>query len=117
MQDLVGKPAQALLHVLRVVKQLAEVGFAFAQRLLGAFALADLPLNTFLSEAVIPYEMDEVTRLIIDTHDAAAFRPLAHLTVGAFREWLLSHEVTADTLAGVAPGVTVPEFRLLNRKA
>ena len=52
--------------------------------------LADLPLRRFLNEALIPYEDDEVTRLIVDRHDAAAFAPVAHLTVGDFRDWLLS---------------------------
>ena len=79
------------------------------ERVAAQMALADLPLTTFLSEAVIPYEQDEVTRLVIDTHDTQAFRPVAHLTVGAFREWLLSHEVTSETLAALAPGVT-PEM-------
>jgi ethanolamine ammonia-lyase large subunit len=79
------------------------------ERAAAQMALADLPLTTFLSEAVVPYEQDEVTRLVIDTHDAQAFRPVAHLTVGAFREWLLSHEVTSETLAALAPGVT-PEM-------
>ena len=79
------------------------------ERVAAQMALADLPLTTFLSEAVVPYEQDEVTRLVIDTHDAQAFRPVAHLTVGAFREWLLSHEVTSETLAALAPGVT-PEM-------
>jgi ethanolamine ammonia-lyase large subunit len=79
------------------------------ERVAAQMTLADLPLTTFLSEAVVPYEQDEVTRLVIDTHDAQAFRPVAHLTVGAFREWLLSHEVTSETLAALAPGVT-PEM-------
>ena len=79
------------------------------ERVAAQMALADLPLTTFLSEAVVPYEQDEITRLVIDTHDAQAFRPVAHLTVGAFREWLLSHEVTSETLAALAPGVT-PEM-------
>jgi hypothetical protein len=64
------------------------------ERVAAQMALADLPLATFLDEAVVPYEMDEVTRLILDSHDALAFRPVAHLTVGAFREWLAGFEVT-----------------------
>ncbi|AHJ63772.1 Ethanolamine ammonia-lyase heavy chain [Granulibacter bethesdensis] len=80
-----------------------------AQRVAARFVLADLPLRSFLNEAVVPYEADEVTRLIIDTHDAAAFAPIAHLTVGGFREWLLSHEADAAALAAVAPGIT-PEM-------
>jgi ethanolamine ammonia-lyase large subunit len=79
------------------------------ERVAAQMALADLPLATFLNEAVVPYEKDEVTRLILDTHDALAFGPVAHLTVGAFREWLLSHEVTSETLAAVAPAIT-PEM-------
>ena len=79
------------------------------ERVAAQMALSDLPLRTFLSEVVIPYEADEVTRLILDTHDATAFQLLSHLTVGSFREWLLSHEVTSEVLAGVAPAVT-PEM-------
>ena len=70
--------------------------------------LADTPLKRFLAEPLIPYERDEVTRLILDTHDATAFAPVSHMTVGEFREWLLG-EADADALAGIAPGVT-PEM-------
>jgi ethanolamine ammonia-lyase large subunit len=79
------------------------------ERVAARFALADLPLRTFLSEAVVPYEDDEVTRLIIDGHDAAAFAPIAHLTVGGFREWLLSPATDEHALAAAAPGIT-PEM-------
>ncbi|MFC5508201.1 MULTISPECIES: ethanolamine ammonia-lyase subunit EutB [Hyphomicrobiales] len=72
-------------------------------------ALADLPLRTFLHEALIPYETDEVTRLIVDTHDATVFAPVASLTVGAFRDWLCSDAATTEVLARLAPGVT-PEM-------
>jgi ethanolamine ammonia-lyase large subunit len=72
-------------------------------------ALADLPLKVFLHEALIPYEQDEVTRLIVDTHDAAAFAPVAHLTVGGFRDWLLSEAASSEALAALAPGLT-PEM-------
>ncbi|WP_376989153.1 ethanolamine ammonia-lyase subunit EutB [Bosea sp. R86505] len=72
-------------------------------------ALADLPLRTFLHEALIPYETDEVTRLIVDGHDAAAFAPVASLTVGAFRDWLCSDAATTEVLAKLAPGMT-PEM-------
>jgi ethanolamine ammonia-lyase large subunit len=71
--------------------------------------LADLPLRTFLTEALVPYEEDEVTRLIVDTHDAAAFAPVASLTVGEFRDWLCSEKATPESLAGIARGVT-PEM-------
>lgn len=72
-------------------------------------ALADLPLRSFLHEALIPYEIDEVTRLIVDGHDAAAFAPVAALTVGAFRDWLCSEAATSEALAKLAPGIT-PEM-------
>ncbi|MBA3496974.1 MAG: ethanolamine ammonia-lyase subunit EutB [Gemmatimonadales bacterium] len=89
---------------------LAGVAAASAEeRVAAQMALADLPLRTLLDETVIPYERDDVTRLIIDTHDAVAFGAVAHLTVGGFREWLLSHEATPDKLAALAPGVT-PEM-------
>ena len=79
------------------------------QRVAAQMALADLPLSTFLSDVVVPYESDEVTRLIIDGHDAAAFAPISHLTVGDFRNWLLSDAVDTTALAGVAAGIT-PEM-------
>jgi ethanolamine ammonia-lyase large subunit len=71
--------------------------------------LADVPLRRFLNEPLIPYESDEVTRLILDSHDPAAFAPIAHLTVGEFREWLLSEQIGDDELAAVSMGVT-PEM-------
>ena len=60
-----------------------------AERVAAQMALADIPLKRFLDEALIPYESDEVTRLIIDTHDRQAFAPVSHLTVGGLRDWLL----------------------------
>jgi ethanolamine ammonia-lyase large subunit len=80
-----------------------------AERVAAQMALADVPLTAFLDEAVVPYETDEVTRLILDTHDAAAFAPVRHLTVGGFRDWLLRHEVEAEALSALAPGLT-PEM-------
>ena len=80
-----------------------------AERMAAQLALADLPLRSFLSESVVPYEADAVTRLIMDTHDAAAFAPVAHLTVGDLRNWLLSDAATSETLAALAPGLT-PEM-------
>ncbi len=80
-----------------------------AQRVAARAVLADLPLKVFLAEALIPYETDEVTRLIVDRHDAAAFAPVSHLTVGGLRDWLLSYEADAAALAAVAPGLT-PEM-------
>src|SRR3954464_4872587 len=79
------------------------------QMIAGRMALADVPLRQFLDEAVVPYEDDEVTRLIIDSHDVAAFAPISSLTVGGFRDWLLSDAATGAMLAQVARGIT-PEM-------
>jgi ethanolamine ammonia-lyase large subunit len=78
-----------------------------AERIAAQRALADLPLAHFLSETVVPYEADEVTRLIINRHDAAAFAPVRHLTVGGFRDWLLAGDPAAVT--ALAPGL-MPEM-------
>ncbi|OBU85144.1 ethanolamine ammonia-lyase subunit EutB [Chromobacterium subtsugae] len=90
--------------------QLAGVAAASAEeRVAAQMCLADLPLTVFLNEALIPYEEDEVTRLILDSHDPAAFAAVSHLTVGGLRDWLLSDAATAETLAALAPGLT-PEM-------
>ncbi len=80
-----------------------------ARRVAARMALADVPLRRFLDEPLVPYETDEVTRLILDEHDASAFAPVASLTVGEFREWLLSWEADTLALARLAPGLT-PEM-------
>ena len=79
------------------------------ERIAAKMCLADLPLAIFLSEAVIPYEADEVTRLIIDRHDRVAFAEISHLTVGDFRNWLLADSTDETTLSRIAPGIT-PEM-------
>jgi ethanolamine ammonia-lyase large subunit len=79
------------------------------ERIAARLCLAELPLSAFLDEAVIPYEQDEVTRLIVDGHDAAGFAPVAHLTVGGLRDWLLSPEADTANLGCVASGIT-PEM-------
>jgi ethanolamine ammonia-lyase large subunit len=79
------------------------------ERMAARLALAEVPLKRFLEEALIPYEADEVTRLIVDTHDAAAFAPVSALTVGEFREWLLADDTAGEHLGRLAPGVT-PEM-------
>lgn len=71
--------------------------------------LADVPLKRFLEEPLIDYDKDEVTRLVIDTHDKEAFRPISNLTVGEFRNWILNDHVTPEMLTAVAPGIT-PEM-------
>ena len=79
------------------------------ERVAAQMTLAEVPLKTFLNEELIPYESDEVTRLIIDGHDAQAFAPVSHLTVGDFRNWLLTDAATEETLAALVPGLT-PEM-------
>jgi ethanolamine ammonia-lyase large subunit len=81
----------------------------YEERVAAQIALADVPLKTFLNDALIPYETDEVTRLIIDSHDTAAFDPVSSLTVGEFRDWLLSDDADTGTLAEIEPGIT-PEM-------
>lgn len=90
--------------------QLAGIAAHTAEeRVRAQMTLADVPLKAFLAEPIVPYETDEVTRLICDSHDAAAFAPLSHLTVGEFRDWLLGDEATTPVLSALAAGVT-PEM-------
>src|ERR1700730_13506412 len=79
------------------------------QMIAARVALADVPLKQFLHDTVIPYEHDEVTRLILDTHDPSAFAAISSLTVGAFRDWLLSDAATTAVLGKLARGIT-PEM-------
>lgn len=79
------------------------------ERVAAQMALADVSLKHFLQDALIPYEQDEVTRLIMDTHDAVAFMPVSHLTVGGFRDWLLTEHANELSLAKLARGLT-PEM-------
>ncbi len=95
---------------LRSGDQLAGLAAGTAvERMAARLALADVPLRTFLAEPLIPYETDEITRLIVDAHDASAFSVVASLTVGEFREWLLDDTTDTATLAALAPGLT-PEM-------
>jgi ethanolamine ammonia-lyase large subunit len=90
--------------------ELAGIAAANAtERVSAQMELAETPLKRFLNEPVVPYESDEVTRLILDSHDASAFAPVSALTVGEFRDWLLSEHATADVLERLAPGLT-PEM-------
>lgn len=79
------------------------------ERVAAQMCLADVPLSQFLAEPLIPYETDEITRLIIDTHDREAFKIISHLTVGDFRNWILNDHTTGEMLSYVAPAVT-PEI-------
>ncbi|WP_263376258.1 ethanolamine ammonia-lyase subunit EutB [Granulicella aggregans] len=90
--------------------ELAGIAATSAQeRIAAQLAVADLPLKHFLTEPIIPYETDEVTRLIIDSHDATAFAQISHLTVGDLRDFLLSNEVTGEVLASLKWALT-PEM-------
>jgi ethanolamine ammonia-lyase large subunit len=90
--------------------RLAGIAAASAEQMIAArIALSDVPLKQFLHETVIAYEDDEVTRLIVDTHDVPAFAAISSLTVGAFRDWLLSDAATRETLKNLSRGIT-PEM-------
>lgn len=90
--------------------RLAGIAADSAEQMIAArMALADVPLKQFLNETVVPYEDDEVTRLIVDSHDAAAFAAISSLTVGAFRDWLLSDAATTEVLRKLARAIT-PEM-------
>ncbi|MGX9215907.1 ethanolamine ammonia-lyase subunit EutB [Mycobacteroides abscessus subsp. abscessus] len=83
-----------------------------AERAAARWVLAEVPLAAFLTEEIVPYDTDEVTRLILDSHDAAAFAVISHLTVGDFRDWLLETITKphgAQILKEVSPGLT-PEM-------
>src|SRR4051812_43472714 len=105
LKDLLAKATPA-----RSGDYLAGLGAASAEeRVAAQMTLAALPLTTFVNESVIPYEQDEVTRLIVDAHDTVAFSRIAHLTVGDFRNWLLGDEADGAVLATLAPGI-MPEM-------
>ncbi|MDO6786144.1 ethanolamine ammonia-lyase subunit EutB [Cobetia marina] len=96
-------PARSGDRLAGVIAETAE------ERVIAQLCLAELPLKTFLNDVLIPYEQDDITRLIIDEHDPVAFLPIAHLTVGDFRNWLLSDLATPAVLAQVRAGIT-PEM-------
>lgn len=90
--------------------QLAGIAATDAtERVAAQMCLAEVPLQQFLKEAVVPYEEDEITRLIMDEHDADAFYPISHFTVGDFRNWLLSADATTEKLAALKMGL-IPEM-------
>ncbi len=90
--------------------RLAGIAATSAEEMIAArMALADVPLARFLTEQVVPDESDEVTRLIVECHDSVTFRTVSHLTVGSFRDWLLSDAVTTEILQQIADGLT-PEM-------
>lgn len=105
LRDLMAKatPARSGDYLANLAAGSAE------ERVAAQMALAELPLTTFLQDMLVPYEKDEITRLIVDEHDAGAFAAIRHLTVGDFRNWLLSDDVDEALLAAVSPGIT-PEM-------
>jgi ethanolamine ammonia-lyase large subunit len=105
LKDVLAKATPA-----RSGDELAGVAAGSArERVAAQMVLANIPLLRFLEEQVIPYEIDEVTRLIVDRHDRAAFAPLSDRTVGQFREWLLDYSTTTEMLRAAAPGLA-PEM-------
>jgi ethanolamine ammonia-lyase large subunit len=105
LRDLLAKASPA-----RSGDELAGIAASSAEeRVRAQMKLADMPLKAFLAEPLIPYEADEVTRLICDSHDAAAFAPVSHLTVGEFRDWLLAEPASTERLRALVPGLT-PEM-------
>ncbi|WP_318358254.1 ethanolamine ammonia-lyase subunit EutB [Enterobacter sp.] len=105
LKDLLAKASPA-----RSGDELAGISAASAEeRMAAKMALAEVPLRAILDNPLIPYEDDEITRLIIDTHDRAAFAPVSHLTVGDFRDWLLDDATDTLALSQVAPAIT-PEM-------
>jgi len=105
LADLLAKatPARAGDRLAGLAAETAE------ERVVAQMALAEVPLAEFLNQAVVPYEDDEVTRLIIDEHNPEAFAPIAHLTVGDFRNWLLCEKASPDVLRSIRAGLT-PEM-------
>jgi ethanolamine ammonia-lyase large subunit len=105
IKDLLAKATPA-----RSGDELAGIAARSAvERVAAQVVLADLPLTAFLEEPLIPYETDEVTRVIFDTHNSTAFNPIASLTVGELRDYLLSYDATTESLAALASGIT-PEM-------
>lgn len=105
LKDLLAKASPA-----RAGDRLAGVAAASAQeRVAARYALADLQLDRFLNEALIPYERDEVTRLIFDHHDPVGFQNVGHMTVGAFRDYLLSEQVGPQEITRIQSALT-PEM-------
>ena len=104
------KTLMAKATPLRSGDQLAGVAAENAtERVAAQMALADVPLKQFLTEALISYEQDEITRLIIDEHRSDLFAPISHFSVGDFRNWLLSEDATTQKLQQLALGLT-PEM-------
>ena len=105
LADLMAKatPARSGDRLAGVAAESAE------ERVIAQMTLADVPLSLFLEEALVPYEEDEITRLILDDHDKEAFAPISHLTVGGFRDWLLSDLASSEMLTRIRAGVT-PEM-------
>ncbi|NYF88695.1 ethanolamine ammonia-lyase subunit EutB [Tunturiibacter empetritectus] len=109
LADLLAKATPA-----RSGDELAGIAATTAQQRVAAQrTLADLPLTHFLNEAIVPYETDEVTRLILDTSRTpaatTAFAAISSLTVGELRDHLLSDAATTASLTALAPGLT-PEM-------
>lgn len=104
------KELMAKASPLRSGDVLAGIAAAnYEERVAAQMCLADVPLQRFIDDPLIPYEEDEVTRLIIDSHNREAFKPIKGLSVGEFRDWLLRYETDSEVLSKVSRGIT-PEM-------
>lgn len=104
------KELMAKASPLRSGDVLAGIAAAnYEERVAAQMCLADVPLTQFLEDMLVPYEEDEITRLIIDSHDKEAFEPIKGLSVGEFRDWLLRYETDSEVLGKVSRGIT-PEM-------
>lgn len=104
------KELMAKASPLRSGDVLAGIAAAnYEERVAAQICLADVPLQRFIDDPLIPYEEDEVTRLIIDSHNREAFAPIESLTVEEFRDWLLRYETDSEVLGKVSRGIT-PEM-------
>lgn len=79
------------------------------ERVAAKLALSEVPLDDILQRPLIDPDHDDVSRLILERHDATAFAPIRGLTVGQFREYLLADNVGETELRQLAPGIT-PEL-------
>lgn len=100
------KELMAKASPLRSGDVLAGIAAAnYEERVAAQMCLADVPLAQFLEDMLVPYEEDEITRLIIDSHDKEAFAPIKGLSVGEFRDWLLRYETDGEKIKSIMWGL------------
>ncbi|HJQ13588.1 MAG TPA: ethanolamine ammonia-lyase subunit EutB, partial [Anaerolineales bacterium] len=87
--------------------RLAGVGAeTAAERVAAKLVLAEVPLWVLHDNPAVPYEQDEITRLIMDAVDPAIYDEIKDRTVGEFREWILADTTSADMIRRVSNGLT-----------